>query len=391
MPVKIYVFTVLQLLLPAVLTFLSVFLRDSLSRYAFYSAGFILIISCFAALVFINEYPSFPYNNGAHPVRNCIIFISLCIISLSVTMLPEFVVPLSSLGFLFMILTSVKTGIAYSVLFSAMAMCAAGENSYFFIYYFLGTLILCFMYMRKEDYNRILFPLLAFAVYKAAMFTVICCVLESALAPGTVIAAAGGFILELVIVSVGLYRLRQDVVNRSDVRIAAVCDPEYKLLKELREESRDEFFRAVHTAYLCKSCAKKIGANEIRARALGYFHRIGVLRGDNMNIPQKTLSIALENGFEGEMITLIREFWELSGEKPISREASVAIICDDIVETIMSMFKEEESVDYGAVITKTMFRYKQNRRLKLSLLSLQELSELEACLKGEKLYYDFLR
>gem|GEM_PF-4540011 len=390
LPLKIYLIALIEMLAAPCVCFLCIFLREGFSRYACFSAGAVLVTEAFALCVKISEYPKMPYGNSTHPVRNAICFFALCLIALSTGFLPEFAVPLSSACFIYMVLTSLKTGLSHALLFTTMAMCSLGEGSWFFIYYFLGTLILCYMYSRAEDFERMVLPACVFALYRVVLFVFICLSLNTGLTPQLIIAAAGGLIAELVVILIGVYRLRQDVVNRLKLKLSEICDPEYRLLKELREESREEFFRAVHTAYLCNLCAKKTGADTMLTRALGYFHRIGVLRGDNMNIAQKTLSIALENSFEPELVGLIREYWEISAHK-LSKEASIAILCDDVVHTIMDRFTTSNNVNYNNIISETMEFYTQYKRFSISDLSLKDIGDIEKCLKGEKLYYDFLR
>ena len=390
LPLKTYLLFLTELLSAPVIMFISVYARDGFSRYSYFCAAALLILSGFGAAAAIREYPSLPYGNQEHQVRNTIVYLALCLIAAGMGFLPEFVVPLSSVCLIYMVLTSPVTGIAHSLIFTAMAMCSLGEGGWFFIYYILGTLILYFIYSSVPAFEKLVLPLVIFGLYRIVLFTVISTLLDADLTPQLITAAAGGLIGELVITAIGVYRLRQDVINRSKNKLREICDPEYRLLKDLREDSREEFFRAVHTSYLCNLCAKAMGADHVEARALGYFHRIGVLRGDSMNIAQKTLSIALENSFEPRLIALIREYWGISG-KSLSKEASIAIICDNIVYNIMEGFAEGDSVNYDEIISDVMDYYMMGRRFKTSELTLREMDKIEKCLKGEKIYYDFLR
>lgn len=390
LPIKVYALAVLQFLAAPALTFACIYIKDGFSRYACLCAGAAALTALFCVFVLLRDYPSMPYKNNLHMVRNTISYAAIFIIVLCSAYLPEFTVPLSSLCLIFMSLTSFRSGVAYSALFTLAAMAASGEGGWFFVYFFLSSLILIFMYSRDRDYERIVVPLILFALFRSSLFALFTFLPGVSLSPELLIAAVSGLIADLVIISIGIYRLRQDVVNRTNLRIAAVCDPEYVLLKELREESRDEFFRAVHTAYLCSICAKKTGADELLSKALGYYHRIGVLRGDNLNIPQKTLSIAQDNEFEPEILELIREYGALTNRE-MSRETSITILCDEVVSTIMQRFKSSNNINYDVIITETLEKYRADRYFNSSALSLKDLTDIEKCLKGEKLYYDFLR
>ncbi len=387
---KIYIFGIIKLLTAPALVFLSVFLRDSLTRYTLTAALSTLLLSAFFMLTELSEYTSMPYKNAAHPVRNLVVFAGISFLCAFCAFIPEFIIPVASLCLIYMILSSFKTGTTASLLFVSMIMIVTGEGGWLFLYYFSCAFLLMLLYSKPGYLDRIVLPLLLFSALRISLFALIVILPDTNVTPQLMIAAAGGLILDLVIASVGVYRLRQDVVKRTSIRLTAISDPEHPLLKELRNESRDEFFRAVHTAYLCKNCAVKIGADEYLARALGYYHRIGVLRGDNMNIPQKTLSIATENEFEPELIELIREYGAISGGS-LSKETSIVIICDSLVSAVTDKFKYSDSVDYDEMIDYVMDFYKKDNHFSQSLLSLKELDRIEKCLKGEKLYYDFLR
>lgn len=57
-------------------------------------------------------------------------------------------------------------------------------------------------------------------------------------------------------------------------------DPEYVLLTDLKQYSKKAYYHAVHTAYFCEKIARKIGADEMLAKAGGYYHKIGRMRGE---------------------------------------------------------------------------------------------------------------
>ncbi len=349
-----------------------------------------IFINAAAIVVSLSEFPSLPYENNEHPLRNLAVFSILIILSALSAYVPEFVLPICACSFIYMILTSINTAAVSLIVFLMVSMCVSGEGSFYVLYYMICSLALFFQLPDDKAYKRSNPAVVSFVLIRSVLFVIVCFILNVEFTPELILTAAGGLVLDTVILILGLYRLKQDVIFKLDNEMTLISDPEHPLLKALREESRFEFFRAVHTAYLCSKCARIIGLNEHLLKALGYYHRIGYLRGDNQNLPQKTVSIAMDNGFSPKLIDCLRQYGLMTRDT-IGREAAVTILCDRLVHSIMEEFKKSDKVDYIRHIEAAIDSIFEDPALQVTLLSLKEINELETTLKGEKLYYDFLR
>ncbi|MDD6491988.1 MAG: hypothetical protein PUG54_07175 [Firmicutes bacterium] len=169
-----------------------------------------------------------------------------------------------------------------------------------------------------------------------------------------------------------------------------INDPECPLLVELKAFSKEEYYHAIHTAYLCDRIAKRLKLDDAVAKACGYYHRIGVLKGENSW--EKVSSIMQEYHFPVEVQTILKEYTDKS-EKVISRETVVLLFCDTVISSISYLFSKEPKMemDYQKIIDAIFKKKMESGIIDNSRLSFGELQEMKQILVEEKLYYDFLR
>lgn len=167
-------------------------------------------------------------------------------------------------------------------------------------------------------------------------------------------------------------------------------DPEYPLLVQLKALSKDEYYHAVHTAYLCDKIAKRLHYNDTVVKACGYYHRIGRLKGKNSW--ENVQEICKEYNIPQEVIKILREYTDPS-QVMVSKETIVVLFADCIVSSICHLFEQnpKAELDYEKII-ETIFKNKMSsEKLWKSDMSLGQLREMRKIFSEEKLYYDFLR
>ena len=99
------------------------------------------------------------------------------------------------------------------------------------------------------------------------------------------------------------------------------------------------------------------------------------------------------NKFPQESIDLLMEYIRGESKHPISKEATLISICEELVERIMAIFEEDRTVKLSSDwLIDTIFkeRIKGNGFIN-SEMTVAELYDVRKLLKKEKLYYDFLR
>ena len=169
-----------------------------------------------------------------------------------------------------------------------------------------------------------------------------------------------------------------------------INDPKWQLLVDLKTASKDEYYHAIHTAYLCDRIARKLTLDDAVVKACGYYHRIGMLKGENSweNVEE----ILNENQFPSAVKSILKEYIDKS-EQIISKETVVLLFSDTVISSIQYLFSKNPQVvlDYDKLID-AIFRKKiESGIIDYSHISMGEIQEMKKILIEERLYYDFLR
>lgn len=169
-----------------------------------------------------------------------------------------------------------------------------------------------------------------------------------------------------------------------------INDPECALLVELKNASREEYYHAVHTAYLCDRIAKRLKLDDGVVKACGYYHRIGILKGEN-NWENLQL-IMEENRFPQRVKEVLKEYVD-NTETMISKETIILLFSDTIISSISYLFSKAPDIqlDYPKIIGGIFKKRVESGAIDRSNLTFGELQEMKEILVEERLYYDFLR
>lgn len=173
-------------------------------------------------------------------------------------------------------------------------------------------------------------------------------------------------------------------------RYMEINDPECELLVQLKEFSKDEYYKAVHTAYFCDRIAKKLSLDADAVKACGYYHNIGKLKG-SQNL-QTVQEVCEEYEFPAPVRQILDEYLD-KGKKIHKKETAVLLFSDAMITSILFLFSKDgkASLDYGQII-ETVFRKKiESQILAECQITMNELNEMKRIFKEEQLYYDFLR
>ncbi len=169
-----------------------------------------------------------------------------------------------------------------------------------------------------------------------------------------------------------------------------INDPECPLLVQLKDMSKEEYYHAVHTAYLGDRIARRLQLDDAAVKACGYYHRIGKLKGENTW--ENVAAICDEYHFPVNTKRILKEYVD-GTEKVVSKETIVVLFSDCIVSSILYLFEKDPKaqLNYKQLID-TVFKKKlETDELWCNEISLAQLSEMKKIFVEEKLYYDFLR
>lgn len=179
-------------------------------------------------------------------------------------------------------------------------------------------------------------------------------------------------------------------IYRNDKKLAEINSPDYKLLAELKNASKEAYFHAIHTSYLSERVARKIEADVPLAKAGGFYIKIGILEGEDTL--KNTIHVATKNGFPSTLIRLLKEYGTKNMKK-ISKEAVIVQLSDAMVATVTLLFMKDKnaSLNYEKIIDVIIKKKMDGGDFAHCDLTMEELYGIKKGFVEEKLYYDFLR
>lgn len=180
------------------------------------------------------------------------------------------------------------------------------------------------------------------------------------------------------------------VIHRYRDRYMDLNDPEFPLLVQLKEYDKAEYYRAIHTAYLGDRIAKRLGINDVVVKACGYYHRIGILKGENTW--ENVKETCEEYRIPEDTRKVLKEYLTRP-DKVVAKETTVLMFADCIVTTILEAFKKDPKAElnYKQIIDTVFNKKMEAGALAESDISIAQMREMRKIFKAEQLYYDFLR
>lgn len=337
------------------------------------------------------EYHLYDYDNRAYYGRFFLCYLAGFLLAAGCAKLPAGGWPFVPLFVLLGLFSNSLIGVcaAGCLLMISILLSGAGIGIYF-LYFVSGTASVSVFRKLDENY-KVGIPTIVSLTVLTVSLTAELVIFENAklslelfLIPFMNVVITG--ILLLVILKIFSYL----VIYKYRDRYMEINDPECPLLVELKEKSREEYYKAVHTAYLSDKIAKKLKLDDKVVKAGGYYHRIGSLRGENTW--ENVESIGKEYRFPPEVLVVLKEYLE-KNSKIVRKETAVLYFADAVVNSILFMMAKDESaaLDYDQIID-TVFKKKQeSSRFQDCEISIWELNAMKNIFKEEKLYYDFLR
>ena len=193
-----------------------------------------------------------------------------------------------------------------------------------------------------------------------------------------------------ILLLVILKAFSSSVIHKDQEKYMEINDPECPLLVQLKNMSKEEYYHAIHTAYLGDRIAKRLQLDDAAVKACGYYHRIGRLKGENTW--ENVSKICDEFHFPAYTRKILKEYVD-GKEKVVSKETIVVLFADCIVSSILYLFDKDPKapLDYKQLIDTVFNKKLETDELWSNEISLAQLHEMKKIFIEEKLYYDFLR
>ncbi|MDD3414011.1 MAG: hypothetical protein PHY47_08420 [Lachnospiraceae bacterium] len=379
------------LLTPIVVGFATYLIKDSTTEVIRN-----VVICCIQSGILIyviagtNHADSYLFDNRDHLFRICISYTIALTISVFGALLPKYMVPLVAIGLIFALFSNFEIGICAYFLFSSILVMLSYSSFYEFIYYFLTGFFAIAIFYKGKDTFKIILPVINITWISIVTYMAVYFLQQFEITPEIIINPTVGIFCNALILFVSLHLIAKGIVYRNDDKYTEINDTEYQLLTQLKSFDKAEYYQAIHTAYLSDRIADKLSCDRKLAKAGGYYHKIGVLRGKNINV--LNIEIGQEYLFPTELIHLLQEYSSAS-IVPTRKETIIVMMSDAIVTSILFLLKKEPDtpIEYDKVIEVVFKKKLEANVFKNTDLKLWEYYKMKDYFKEEKLYYDFLR
>ena len=333
------------------------------------------------------------FDNAEHKGRFCMTYTLGLLIVAALAQFGQFSVlfPYMVIAALFLLFSNFHIGLtAYAHFVIVSAFMNEFDFKQFLLYLIVGLVGICLLRMADKCFKP-WWQLLVVCVQYILLYAVIY-VLPDAQHMETepMIWFAIGMIVNLIVMMISLKLIDLKIVHKYDKKYAELNNPEHELLIKLKEIAKNDYYNAIHTAYLSGRLAQMLGLNEMLARTGGYYHKIGTMREGERVL--KSLEIGKEYQFPPQLLQLMSEY---SGrhELPTMKESVVVMLSDAIVSTIRYFFDKnaEEKPDYDKIIEVVFKKKYESGVLEYTDITFEEYHQMKEYYKSEELYYDFLR
>ena len=335
----------------------------------------------------------FSYDNYYRPERYFVIYMVMVVLSCLFSLIPYEFWPYMALVVIMGLFSNNEIGMLSGIGFITISVMleANGTYSELFMYVIASVVSLTLLRTLSED-TDISYPVFI-SVLVQALLLVACSVLfmNRTLSINLFILPILNLMINLVILLLFLNMFGVYVIRKSNDMYMEINDSAYPLLGSLREKSRDEYFRAIHTGYLAERIALGLSFNDRAVKAVSYYHRIGI--PDGKNKWEDVEHYYIENNFPEEAVEFLHEYIEPVAGAAKSREMLTVQLSDTLIASIMYLIKKDKNakIDYDKLIDTLFDKKEKEGNLKEYNVTYREFDEMRKILKKEKLYYDFLR
>lgn len=338
------------------------------------------------------ENNDFLFDNAGHLWRFLIVYLIFLISSIVFALLPAGGWPYLVIFIGLMLFSNQIIGLsAGTVLLMLTILLGQGSTSTEFFIYFISGLVGIMVFSHVNESFKIWLPMMISLLVQMACLCIreVLFVNEKLNVQMFVVPIANimvCLILLLIILKVFSF---STFYKKRDIYMD-INDPEWKLLVDLKASSKEEYYHAIHTAYLCDRIARRLDMDDELVKACGYYHRIGMLKDGNKWETVQT--ILDENQFPLRVKEILKEYID-KGEQIISRETVVLLFSDTVISSIQYLFSKNPQVvlDYDKLISAIFKKKIESGIIDQSRISMGEIQEMQKILVEEKLYYDFLR
>ncbi len=384
--------SLLTAMLPALIYFIYCFMRNQLGDTFMSNVVRLLLMAVVFLFVLLIAFykKGFYYGNQEYPGRFLAVYGAGLFLTVLNCFLPDKLWLFLPLAVMLVLSSGLQTGIcAYMLLLYLQVLMAGSHPEVFFAYACIGMIgITLFSHLDIDFLFGV--PLFSGLVLLFASLLAMEYAVCGYLHFDAFLYAAINVFVSFLIITFALKYVSYHILHKNRDKYQEINDPEYALLTELKKTSQRSYYHAVHTAYFSEKIARTIGADEMLAKAGGYYHKIGKMRGTN-NL-KNALEIAKEYHFPPQLVQLLKEY---GGKNTVlrSKEAAIVVLSDAMVSSVMFLFEKDRNavLDYEQIVSVVFKKQMDSGLLDHCDLTMDQLRQIRTMFTEETLYYDFLR
>ncbi|SFP44624.1 hypothetical protein SAMN04487928_10281 [Butyrivibrio proteoclasticus] len=334
----------------------------------------------------------FSYDNFDKKSRFIVVYIMALVLSCALALVPNQFWPYMSFFVILALFSNNEIGMISGTFFVTLTVMLEENGNYaeLFMYVIAGAVAIA-VFRDLNENTKIAFPTFISLTMQAVLlvaFNVL--FLNRTFGIKVLFLPILNLMLNLLILLIFLNMFGVYVIRKSNDMYMEINDSEFSLLQELKEKNPEEYYRAIHTAYLSERIALGLGFNSRAVKTCSYYHRIGIIDG-KMDYDDVS-HYYTENRFPLEAIEYLHEYMVPSKASVKSRETLTVQLSETVIATIMMLIKKDPNVDidYDHLIDGIIDKMIETGELNSYDVTFRELNEMRKILKKEKLYYGFL-
>lgn len=321
---------------------------------------------------------SFFYDDGEYPNRFALIYLCGVLCAVIFTFLP-----VTGWMFLFFYVALARvsdsvTGICggTSLLVLTTVLCEQISLSTFLVYLLSGIIgITLFAHQKDEFYTAI--PLgLALGSQLLLIFAGELLIQNKKLVPEEALVPLANTVMNGILICIFLQYYINRVAKKTDNLYLMLNDPEYSIMKQVRERNAEDYYCAIHTAYLVERISSELELDVRSAKCVAYYGHLP--SGELEEIP-----------FPEPVSKLLSELKE--GGKTLKRKEAVIVeICYRVIREIQRLNKQSQGkkADYGKLIHAMFEKQFTMEALAETDITLANLRYIQKRLLDEQMYYE---
>lgn len=321
---------------------------------------------------------SFFYDDGEYPNRFALLYLCGVLCAVVFTFLP-----VTGWMFLFFFVALARvsdsvTGVCggTSLLVLTTVLCEQVSLSTFLVYLLSGIVgITLFAHQKDEFYTAI--PLgLALGSQLLLIFAGELLIQNKKLVPEEALVPFANTVMNGILICIFLQYYINRVAKKTDNLYLMLNDPEYSIMRRVREQNTEDYYCAIHTAYLVERITSELSLDVRSAKCVAYYGHLPAEELEEIPFPEPV----------SDLLTELKK----GGKALKKKEAVIVGICYQVVREIQRLNKQSQgqAADYGKLIRGIFEKQFTMEALAETDITLSNLRYIQKRLLDEQMYYE---